>query len=235
MSGIIPKEQLVDCQPWQLGSFDRKPAVKPPPPSTPAPSPAAASPTEGEVVPNPGLPTAEEIERIYEEARSSGYQAGFDEGRLAGEQAGQIAAQTEAEQIAALIGNLQTALASLDQIVADQLLALALEVAAQVTRGAIKANPEILLPVIREAIATLPIHHNHLALHLNPADAALIRARIGEQLSQTGGQIIEDSEISGGGCLLKAGASEVDATVETRWKRVLEAIGIEPRAWLEQP
>jgi flagellar assembly protein FliH len=32
--------------------------------------------------------------------------------------------------------------------------------------------------------------------------------------------------------MLLAGASEVDATIETRWKRVLEAIGTEPQEWL---
>jgi len=91
-----------------------------------------------------------------------------------------------------------------------------------------------LLPVIREAISALPIHHAHIALHLNPVDAPHIRNRIGEQFNQTGGQIIEDAEITVGGCLVKAGASEVDATTETRWKRVLEAIGVDPQDWLEQ-
>jgi flagellar assembly protein FliH len=32
--------------------------------------------------------------------------------------------------------------------------------------------------------------------------------------------------------MLQAGTSEVDATIETRWKRVLESIGAEPQEWL---
>jgi flagellar assembly protein FliH len=35
--------------------------------------------------------------------------------------------------------------------------------------------------------------------------------------------------------LLRAGNSEIDAMLETRWKRVLEAIGTEPREWLSNP
>ena len=229
MSGIIPKEQLADCKPWQLGSFDRKPAIK----ETPPPPPVVVA--EAENLPTHGLPTAEEIERMHEEAHASGYQTGFEEGRLAGEQAGREAAQIEVERIAALADNFQAALTGLDQQVADQLLALALEVASQMSRGVIKANPEALLPAIREALALLPIHHTHLTLHLNPADAQHVRTRIGEQLAQTGGQIVEDADIAAGGCLVKAGASEVDATVDTRWKRILETIGANPQTWLEQP
>jgi len=232
MSGIIPKEQLANYQPWQISSFDRKPIVKEEPP--PAPTAVTTPETEGEIVTSLALPTAEDIERIHEEARNSGYQAGFDEGRLAGEQAGHQAAQQEAERLAALCANFQTALGTLDQQVGDQLLGLSLEIAKQMTRTALKANPAALLPVIREALAALPIHHAHVALHLNPVDAQQIREFIGEQFTQTGGQIIEDMEITPGGCQIKAGASEVDATVETRWKRVLEAIGAEPQAWLEQ-
>ncbi|MBS1159878.1 MAG: Flagellar assembly protein FliH [Proteobacteria bacterium] len=230
MSGIIPKDQLANCQPWQIGSFDRKPMPQGAPSSAPAPT---VQPPAGEAVALPVLPTAEEIEKIYEEARGSGYQAGFDEGRVAGEQAGRESVQLEAERISALVSNLQKALRDVDQTVAEQLLDLALEVAAQLTRGSIKADNAALLPIVREAIAALSIHHTHITVHLNPTDAALVRARIGEQLTQSGSQIIEDAEITRGGCLVKAGASEVDATIETRWKRVLEAIGVEPQNWLE--
>jgi flagellar assembly protein FliH len=63
----------------------------------------------------------------------------------------------------------------------------------------------------------------------------LIREQIGEQLAQTGAQIIDDPEISSGGCMIVAGASEVDATIETRWKRVLESIGVAPLEWMNRP
>ena len=133
---------------------------------------------------------------------------------------------------AALIGNLETAIADVDQSVAQQLLALAIEIAAQVTRGSIAANTEMLLPIVREAIASLPLHHTNLVLRLNPVDAENIRTQLTEQFAQTSTRIVEDREITPGGCMLQAGPSEVDATIETRWKRVLEAIGTEPQKWL---
>jgi flagellar assembly protein FliH len=114
-------------------------------------------------------------------------------------------------------------------------LDLALEVASQVIRSTITAKNETLLPVIREAITALPLHHGNVMLHLNPTDASMVREQIGEQLAQTGTKIVDDTEITIGGCLIKAGTSEIDATLETRWKRVIEAIGSEPREWLSSP
>jgi len=232
---IIPKEELANFQRWQAGSFDKKPVA--PPPAAPAPAPPVEEPMPeapaAAVVDNPvTLPTVEEIERIHEAAHAAGYAAGLAEGKMAGEQQARESALLEAQYFTALIGNLKLALDQVDQSVADELLSLALEVAAQLTRGTIAAKADVLLPIIREAVATLPLHHGHIVLRLNPGDAAHVRSLLGEEFAQTGTQIVEDSAITPGGCLLEAGASEIDATIETRWKRVLEAIGTEPREWL---
>ncbi len=225
---IIPKDELTHFQRWQVGSFDTKP--------TPESPPLAASSIEAEHAPESNqpfnLPTAEDIERMHEEARASGYQTGLAEGRVAGELQARETAEETTRQLVSLIANLKTSIANLEQTVADQLLALSIEIAAQVTRSAINVKPDIMLPLIREAISTLPLHHAHIVLRLNPKDIEAVRGEMGEQLSQIGAQLIEDSAINRGGCMLLAGASEVDATIETRWKRVLEAMGTEPQEWL---
>jgi len=232
MAGVIPKEDLAAYQRWHVNSFDAKVVSK----NVALPATAATQEkAEEEIVTTMRLPTADDIERINESARSEGYQAGFEEGRLAGE-ASQAEANAQAlERFSALVGNLQLALAQMDQTIADQVLDLALEVASQVIRGTITARSETLLPVIREAIAALPLHHSHIMLYLNPVDAAMVREQIGEQLTQTGTQIVDDAEITEGGCIVKTGTSEIDATLETRWKRVLDAIGSEPREWQSNP
>lgn len=230
---IIPKEELTHFQRWQAGSFDAKPTPTPAPETQPSdPPPAAPDAGTLESIQQFNLPTAEDIERIHEEARNSGYEAGFAEGRQSGEQQARELFDTQAATLAAIVDNLKNAVGQLEQSVADDLLSLAIEIAAQVTRGTISVKAELLLPIIREAIATLPLHHAHIVLRLNPKDIEHVRVEIGEQLAQTGAQLLEDNTISRGGCLLLAGASEVDATIETRWKRVLEAIGTEPREWL---
>jgi flagellar assembly protein FliH len=232
MSGIIPKEDLAEFRRWHIGGFNDQPAPEEP---APAASLEASTPIqpEEETVSLPALPTAEEIEQIHESARAAGYQAGYEEGRLAGEKAGEARASATIENFATLVSNFRQSLVGLEQTVAEQLLSLGIEIASQVIRSAIRTDEQVLLPVIREAIATLPLHHAHITIHLHPDDAINVRARLGEQFATSGGQIVEDTEITPGGCRVQAGVSEVDATVETRWKRVLEAIGTAPGEWLK--
>lgn len=244
---IIPKEKLTSFERWQIASFD-KPA-EPPPQAAPLPE-ASEAPVaepeplplapEEESLPPPSLPSAEEIQQLYEETRAAAHGQGYSEGYAAGHAEGLAAAQAEqqavasamGEQLTALVRNLQQAIGTLEQDVADQLLDTALAIATEVLRGSIAVHKEALLPLIREAIASLPGHHSHLQVHIHPEDALVLRPLIEEQLAQTGGQLIENSEISPGGCRVTAGAGEIDASIETRWRRVLEAIGAEPQAWL---
>lgn len=231
MSGIIPKEEAGDFTRWQIGSFDT-PATARPKARPPAPPP---EPVKVDTTPQLQLPTEEELARIHEEARAAGYQTGYDAGLAEGLKTAEDrisqATATEAAQIATLTESLQRSLEQLDQDVADHLLALATEIAAQVIRGTLKLREDALLPVVREAIAALPIHHAHVTLRLHPDDAERVRKLMGEQLAQSGTQVLEDNDMAPGGCIVRAGNCEVDAAIETRWKRVLETIGMAPEKW----
>lgn len=229
MSGIIPKEEISSFTRWQINSFDTP--SPPPPPEVEPPASESVATAPPEPTGSIAAPTAEEIENIYNEARSTGYQEGYDEGRQAGEAAGRESTEQACKDLLALTDNLQRALGELDQTIADHLLEVATEIAKQVIGGTIAMKSDLLLPIIREAIAALPLHHAHIVVRLNPQDAAAVREHMGESLAQSGTQLIEDNEISRGGCLVRAGSSEVDATLETRWKRVLESIGGSAPDW----
>ncbi|MDR1995076.1 flagellar assembly protein FliH [Azonexus sp.] len=229
----ISRKEPVSFRRWEADSFDQKKPEPPPaaPPRPEEPPPAAVPTTKPEPEPALRLPTAEDIERLREEARAAGYAAGLAEGRTTAAEENRLIAVETARQFGELTDNLKHSLEQLDQTVAEQLLALAVEIAAQVTRGQIAVREDALLPVVREAITALPLSHGEMTLRLNPADAANLHRLLGDELSQDGMQIVEDDSISIGGCLLQAGTSEIDARIETRWKRVLETIGAAPRAW----
>lgn len=237
MAGYIPKEQLASYQRWQFNSFDgpttapAAPTAEPPSQTNPLPQETASEEVNGEVVSNFGLPTAEDIERIHAEAR----EAGYTEGHQAGYAEGMAAGRKEAERIAAMAANLQQSLLGIDQSVADEVLGLALEVASQVLRRTIETDPDYLLPIIREALAALPLHHGHVTLHIHPTDAEAVRQHLGSQFTQAGWHVVEDAQVELGGCFLRAGSSEIDATLATRWKRVLESIGLAPAEPPEGP
>lgn len=168
------------------------------------------------------LPTAVQIEEIQRQAREEGFQAGHAEGM-------QKALQ-ENQRLAELIGSLEQ---KVDEQVARELLDLSLDIARQMLHQALKVNPGLLLGVVREAIGTLP-HFNqgaHLVLH--PDDASLVRERMGEQLTHAGWKIFEDARVERGGARVETANSQIDASLETRWKRVVAALG-QDTSWLVQ-
>lgn len=200
-----PKEGLTVYQRWELPAFDAKPA-------------------EAEIA----LPTAEQIEQIQQQAYDEGYQAGQDAGYAAGAQR----AQQEVDRLSGIVQTLNLEMQQMDQQISQDLLNLALELTKQVLRQALLVKPELLLPTIREAISTIPHFTQGAHIVLNPADAELVRQHMGEQLAHTGWKIFEDAAIEQGGCRLETAHGEIDATLETRWKRTLAAIG-QDASWLQ--
>jgi len=224
MTGFIPKEKLTAYQRWEVAAFDEAEqaarAASTVAHAAPAPAPEAEPEPESPPV---VLPTAADIERMYTEAQEQGYAAGYEEGIAQ--------ARAEAARIDAMLTSVEHSIGELDQHVAEQLLATAVEIANQVLRQSLQIKPELLIPVVREAVTTLHPHTGHPVLLAHPQDAALIRSHLGDQLAHNNWRIIEDNALTPGGCRVELGSSEVDATLETRWRRVIESIGIN-QDWL---
>lgn len=173
-------------------------------------------------------PERDDPERLRLAAHDAGFREGTAAGHAAGHAAGLAAAQAEAQRLAAAAARLDTALDTLEAQIAEDLLALAVELARGVIRQEIAARPETLLAVVRQALAQLP--HQHAAIYLHPDDASLLRSFQGDQLAHAGHRIHEDARLQRGDCVLEAGGSRVDGSVATRWRRVLENLGI-AAAW----
>ncbi|PKO58654.1 MAG: flagellar assembly protein FliH [Betaproteobacteria bacterium HGW-Betaproteobacteria-19] len=230
---------------WEPTAFDAdaKDAAKPAPPENAQPAPEPVAAPEPEPALDTSLPegfqfpTADDIERMHEEARNSGHTEGFAEGRAAGQKDGYDAgyaegkaqAEAEAERLAALAGELDTAMAKIDEEVADELLALAIEIARQVLQHTLATQPESVIETIRAALQQLP--QSHAQIRLNPEDLALAREHLGEQLSHGGHRLVEDDSIARGGCRVEASGAQIDATMDTRWRRVLESLGKDEAEW----
>lgn len=200
-----------------------------PPPSPPAPDPPeeatvcieAPEPAQNVTVlpelPDDLLhfPTAEEIERMHEDAQQEGYQAGYEEGLAQ--------ARSEAGQLHAVLDHLNQALTRLDQDVAEELLTLSLEVARQMVRQTLALRPELINDLVREALQQMP--QIHTQIHLHPDDAQLVRTHLGDQLSHAGHRVVEDPAMTRGSARLEANGAQVDATLATRWRRIMENLG----------
>lgn len=218
----IPKERLTAYERWEMASFD-----PPPPPPPPAPVPVEPEPD----------PWIAERERLIEETRAAayaeglaaghaeGYQAGFSAGHLDGLNKGLGEAQTVATQFKTVADAFTTALAAADAEVADGIVALAFDVAREVVRQSITLDPTMLLGAVREVLATEPALVGSPQILVNPADMPVIEAYLKDDLEANGWALHADPTIERGGCRARAATGDVDATLATRWKRVLLALG----------
>ena len=219
MSDMIAKDRLTAYQRWELPSFG---TVK----------------NDTEAIPAATFPTAAEVEQIHQQAHEEGYQAGYAEGAQRARDEEQKAREEgqkacdEAQRLVEMIGMLDTELQQVDQQVAQNLLDLSMEIARQMLQQALKVKPELLLSVVSEAIGNLPHFSQHAHLILHPADAELVRSKMGEQLDHTGWKIFEDAQMQRGGCRVETAHSQIDASLTTRWKRIVSSIG-QNSSWME--
>jgi len=210
------------------------PAAPPARDAAPPPPAAEAAPA---LPPDFHLPTAEEIERMhddmrragFEEGRAAGHAEGLEAGRAEGYTEGRARAEAEAARLAGLADSLDEALRELDGEIAEQLMALAIEMARRMVKLTLAEHPEAILETVRSALLQLPQGHAHIQLH--PDDLALVREHLGEQLAHAGHRLQEDARLERGECRIDGQGAQVDATLETRWRRVLESIGHERARW----
>jgi flagellar assembly protein FliH len=167
-----------------------------------------------------------EIERVREQAYRDGVAAGHKEARALVEQ--------QRADLEALIAGVNELMQNFEQTLANDVLSIGLELTKLIVRQSLRINPEIVLPVVREAIANLPGIAEQTVIALHPADAELFR-KLSEgepALAALPWKVVEDAQIERGGCRLETPSTEIDATLETRWRRVIASLGRDD-PWVE--
>ena len=152
-----------------------------------------------------------------------GYKEGLERGLEEGFQRGAAAAQEQFNHEHGL--QMPAALADVRTEVAEQTIELALSVARQVIRAQLRTAPADIEPMVREAIGCLVDDRSSFALHLSPDDADLLGPILEPMLQSRSARIVPDPTIQTGGCRIGSPEAEIDATLGTRWQRVVAAIG----------
>ena len=193
----IPKDQVGDAANWELRSLGET----------------------AQVSRNPA--------GLWSERERRAFERGHEQGVLETVRAAQQVRAGHLERIGAVIANLQAALDELASRGADALLDLSLEVARQVLRRELALRRAAALPAVREAIALIADHTAHPRVHLSPQDYELICAELEADASHRGCRFTADPSVPPGGCRIETPEGEIDATLETRWRRVICALGID--------
>ncbi|RBH44956.1 hypothetical protein C3F00_037990 [Pseudomonas sp. MWU13-2860] len=158
------------------------------------------------------------MEAIHQEAWQSGHEvgeeagraAGFEEGLAAGRDQGlaEVRAEQEARFAAAwqplqqLSESLTRQIDRFESELSQDWLALALELAEQLSHGLARQNPLLIQELLREALEDLPATLTHARFLPDPADLAVARAFLAPDRHDTQWQWIADPDVARGGRLL---------------------------------
>jgi flagellar assembly protein FliH len=92
-------------------------------------------------------------------------------------------------------------------------------------RTALEVRPELVIPVVREAIEYLPVLQQPALLMLNPDDVDIVKNGIGEELDKGGWRVVPDPAIARGGCKVDTATNQIDAQAAARWQRLAHSLG----------
>tara|TARA_B100000745_G_scaffold193123_1_gene127096 strand:- start:5115 stop:5942 length:828 start_codon:yes stop_codon:yes gene_type:complete len=180
------------------------------------------------------LPTAEEIEAI----RQAAHEEGYTEGKALGYQEGKVKVEEEYQQLTealkqkvrqqvqkleGVIEQLAEPIKHSDLALEKELIDLTLALTRQVVFHHISLTPDEINQVLREGISALPHHTQKVRIYLNPDDKQEVETYLSDE-PDLHWRIIDDPELTPGGCRIESDVAKVDMTVERRLEEALRKL-----------
>ena len=237
MTMPLPKEQQTAYQRWEMASFgdDRASAqLRMRADGRTADQRSEQEAAELEAARQQGIAKGyqEGIAKGYEDGIAKGYEDGLAKGYEEGLIKARAQAEEERQQIKQIAQQFGEEVANANELIAADVLLLAFDVAKAMLKTALPAKPELILPIVKEAVGYLPTVQQPALLVLHPVDAALVSGQMGAELTAAGWRIIENSQLERGGCRVETASNQIDATISTRWQRIADALAVDP-SWMD--
>ncbi len=185
--------------------------------------------TDAEVKAKELIAGAEEIG--FEQGQSAGYEQGLAEGREQGRQDALIEFREQFAQLHAAWSDVagqwdaQTKGMAIEarQVVTE----FALRMAERLVHRVIEVDPSVVVDQVAGALA-LVLRPMDVSVRVSPADLAVISEALPQLLAEFDHlehiHLAEDTQVSPGGCLVSYGQGQIDATIETQIRRVVDLI-----------
>lgn len=176
---------------------------------------------------------SEGLAQGLEEGRLNGHKKGFEQGERegralglrAGHEEGAKAAREQANRLQALADTCAQSLDTLEAEVGQNLIALAIRIAEQVVRTSLRDQPNQILDLVTEVLQSGSPADSGVQLRLHPDDIELVQEFLAQDTQTSAPRLLADERITRGGCVLETAQGAIDATLETRWRRVIAALG----------
>lgn len=201
---FIPREELQGFESWQPHAF------------------AGASPAS-----TGGPCQPKDVQAAIQAARQAGYQEGYRDGLVALENFKRTLLQQNVEQFGALIQGFDTQLDALEQQMAESITRVATEIARQVVRDELHADPQRIARVAREAVNAVLMSARHIVVQVHPDDLALVEQGAAEVIAARGARVVSDAGVERGGCRVLSDVGTIDARIGARWQQASSGLGTE--------
>jgi flagellar assembly protein FliH len=208
-SRIIDKEQGDALDRWDTPSVDA----------------SAADALRGAYKGSAHLLTAGQLDALQKQVHDEAFQRGFDDGLAAGktELASRVA------RLVALAEAFGHPFQNFERTVEEELVNLAVELASHLVRHEIAHDPALLHAAINDCLGVLGGAVRDVTLHLNPDDAAIVRAEL-QSGAETRFALAEDPALQRGDLRVTSGSSLVDGRLAARCAEIIAAARAGARA-----
>jgi len=164
----------------------------------------------------PGLMTAEQIERIQNQAYKEAYEAGFAKGREEGMMSGRDEIAHNGQLLDSILHSLSKPFEKLDEDITQQLVSLSVAISRQLVRRELKIDASQIVGVVQEAIAVLPVGSREVKVCLHPDDVRVMYEILTKTKMESNWELLNDPGLSRGDCRILTETSRIDATLEKR-------------------
>ncbi len=158
------------------------------------------------------------------------YEKGFAQGQRDGAALGKKQYETLTNRLSALVIGLEKAIEEHVLSFEPQLVSIVKTIVYAIIQQEVSTNPKIIQTSLKEALSHV-VDQTRVRIHLNPDDMEFIEDIMGavrEELSRLKDfEIIPDTNIGRGGCILETDFGLIDATLERRFKEIFAGLSDE--------
>ena len=166
-------------------------------------------------------------EEIAQTAWTEGFERGYDDGYAEGLRRADAAQSEQTRALAALVQGVSVQSDDFVRAVEEQVVRLALAVAERVIEREARTDPELVIGVVRAALAEIQ-DSSEVHVRVSPQDHALIEPRWEAMLPRSvarRSELLADEAVATGGCVVETRAVQVDAQLTTKLAQVAKTFG----------
>lgn len=232
----IPHESITDShsvRSWSLPSMDTGRVIKA------VKKGANASKNESiDSVPKSKKPkplTAEDMQKIAEQAKKEGYAEGYQEGKTKGHKDGLVKGErqgtdkayketkrqieTERMRLKTISDQLMIPAGEQELLLENIIIDTAIRLAQEIIQREISESPEALFNIVKRAVSALPAGAKNVSVTLGEQDAELFNETYPEAARSWAVHV--DNTLQVGGCRVETSESLIDYSVESRLEKYL--------------